>query len=72
MQPTFDLFDISVSICPGTLLLPPLCSLQATLDKGKFSRGLSAVDSFNLDHFISRDYTGSQCHLEPTHLSAGE
>lgn len=71
MQPTFDLFDISVSISPGTLL-PPLCSLQATLAKGKFSRGLSAVDNFDLNHFMSRDYTGSQCQLVSTHISVGE
>lgn len=65
------MFDISVSISPGTLL-PPLCSLQASLAKGKFSRGLSAVDNFDLNHFMSRDYTVSQCQLESTHTSVGE
>lgn len=35
-------------------------------------RGLSAVDNFDLNHFMSRDYTGSQCQLESTHISVGE
>lgn len=47
-------------------LLPPLCSLQATLAKGRFSRRLSAVDNFHLNHFMSRRYTsGSQCPMPP-------